>query len=94
MNTFKDDILEKTKGHVEDITEEPPLVLFYNDDFTPKGFVVELLVTLFHKSLIEATELMWRVHGGERGVAVSTRVRLPNQRLPTALPWHANTVFL
>jgi ATP-dependent Clp protease adaptor protein ClpS len=71
MNTFKDDILEKTKGHVEDITEEPPLykVLFYNDDFTPKGFVVELLVTLFHKSLIEATELMWHVHGGERGVA-------------------------
>jgi ATP-dependent Clp protease adaptor protein ClpS len=44
-------------------------VVFYNDDFTPKTFVVELLVHLFHKSLAEATELMWRVHRGEKGVA-------------------------
>ena len=71
MNKLEDDILEKNKGEVEDVTDEPPLykVLFYNDDFTPKGFVVELLVTLFHKTLHEASELMWRVHGGERGVA-------------------------
>ncbi len=51
--------------------EEPPMyrVLLYNDDFTPKAFVVEILVSLFHKSPAEATELMWRVHQGKRGVA-------------------------
>lgn len=69
MNTFKDDILEKTTGHVEDITEEPPLykVLFYNDDFTPKAFVVELLVpktapTLFCRGA--GAGLSWRRANG------------------------------
>jgi ATP-dependent Clp protease adaptor protein ClpS len=52
-------------------TDEPPMyrVVLYNDDFTPRDFVVEILVTLFHKGLAEATELMWRVHKGNRGVA-------------------------
>lgn len=51
--------------------EEPPMyrVMLHNDDFTPKAFVVEILVTLFHKGVAEATELMWRVHHGKRGVA-------------------------
>lgn len=61
--------------HVEELsdtrTDEPPMyrVVLYNDDFTPKAFVVEILVTLFHKTVAEATELMWRIHKGRRGVA-------------------------
>lgn len=71
MDEAKDDVIEQTKEEVEDKTDEPPMyrVVFYNDDFTPKAFVVEILVGLFHKSLAEATELMWRVHRGNRGVA-------------------------
>jgi ATP-dependent Clp protease adaptor protein ClpS len=71
MNGTKGDVLEKTKAGVDTKIDEPPMykVVFYNDDFTPKAFVVELLVHLFHKSTAEATELMWRVHRGNRGVA-------------------------
>lgn len=71
MSDTKEDILEQTTTAIEDQTDEPPMykVLFYNDDFTPKEFVVELLVRLFHKSADEAADLMWRVHRGKRGVA-------------------------
>jgi ATP-dependent Clp protease adaptor protein ClpS len=71
MSKIQDEIIEQTKEEVEEKTDEPPMyrVVFYNDDFTPKEFVVEILVHIFHKSLGEATELMWRVHRGRRGVA-------------------------
>lgn len=71
MSEIQDEIIEQTKEEVEEKTDEPPMyrVVFYNDDFTPKAFVVEILVLIFHKSLAEATELMWRVHRGQRGVA-------------------------
>lgn len=71
MDENKNDILEQTRTEVVDRTDEPPMykVVFYNDDFTPKVFVVEILVQLFHKRADEATELMWRVHKGNRGVA-------------------------
>jgi len=71
MNDSESGIFEKIKAGDDDKTDEPPMynVVLYNDDFTPKGFVVELLVKLFHKSLAEATDLMWRIHRGKKGVA-------------------------
>ncbi len=72
MIGLKDDILERTRESASDTrTDEPPMykVVIYNDDFTPKGFVVELLVHLFHKTPAEAVDLMWQVHRGEKGVA-------------------------
>lgn len=71
MDTPQNDIVEQIRETEETKTDEPPMyrVVLYNDDFTPKVFVVEILVTLFHKSAAEATELMWRVHHGKRGVA-------------------------
>ena len=71
MNAHKADIFEQPVSTVDSQTDEPPMykVLLFNDDFTPKAFVVELLVHLFHKSAEEATELMWRVHQGQTGVA-------------------------
>jgi ATP-dependent Clp protease adaptor protein ClpS len=71
MAETRDDIIEQTKEEVEEKTDEPPMyrVVFYNDNFTPKAFVVEILISLFHKSFAEAAELMWRVHRGQRGVA-------------------------
>jgi len=71
MDKFQDNTIEKTRSDVQDRTDEPPMyrVILYNDDFTPRTFVVEILVMLFHKGVTEATELMWRVHHGQRGVA-------------------------
>ncbi len=71
MDKHETQIVEQTRQDEESKTDEPPMfrVVLYNDDFTPKVFVVELLVSLFHKSFAEATELMWRIHHGQRGVA-------------------------
>jgi ATP-dependent Clp protease adaptor protein ClpS len=71
MNDQAPDIDIQIEESSDTRTDEPPMyrVVLYNDDFTPRAFVVEILVTLFHKGLAEATELMWRVHKGRRGVA-------------------------
>ena len=71
MTDTENTVIEQTHGEVEEQTKEPPMyrVILYNDDFTPRAFVVEILVSLFHKGVAEATELMWRVHNGQRGVA-------------------------
>lgn len=46
------------------VFEIPPEcgVVFYNDDFTTKDFVVDVLMDVFQKSEAEATELMEKVH--------------------------------
>ena len=71
MNENTVDIESQVREESDTRTEDPPMfrVILYNDDFTPKAFVVEILVSLFHKSVAEATELMWRVHQGQRGTA-------------------------
>jgi ATP-dependent Clp protease adaptor protein ClpS len=37
-------------------------VVFLNDDYTPMVFVIQLLQLIFHKSAVEAEEIMLRVH--------------------------------
>lgn len=71
MVEHQPEIIEEVRDQVKERTQEPPMyrVLLYNDDFTTKVFVVEVLVLVFHKSAEEATELMWRVHRHGRGVA-------------------------
>ena len=44
-------------------------VIFHNDDFTTMEFVVELLMTVFHKSEAEAEVLMLKVHQEGQAVA-------------------------
>lgn len=37
-------------------------VIFYNDDYTTKDFVVDVLVNIFNKAVPEAEDLMEKVH--------------------------------
>lgn len=58
---------------VEEVHEEPaepPLykVLIHNDDFTPKAFVVEILMKVFNKPMDEATGIMWHTHQNGTGL--------------------------
>jgi ATP-dependent Clp protease adaptor protein ClpS len=43
-------------------------VLLLNDDFTTMEFVISVLMTIFHKTLQEATRIMIDVHRKGRGV--------------------------
>jgi ATP-dependent Clp protease adaptor protein ClpS len=63
---LKEDVVTK----IEEEVTEPPMfkVLLHNDDFTTKEFVVKILVSVFSKSLDEATQLMWAVHKNGVGV--------------------------
>jgi ATP-dependent Clp protease adaptor protein ClpS len=60
------DFLPEIEGEVASETDvtEPPLyrVLLLNDDYTTMEFVVEILKTVFHKSVGEATRIMFNVH--------------------------------
>ncbi len=56
----KEIVLPKTKKELK----EPPMykVLLNNDDYTTMDFVVEILISVFHKSEIEAISIMLDVH--------------------------------
>lgn len=44
-------------------------VVLLNDDYTPMGFVVDILESLFHRSPVEAYAVMMEVHLDGRGIA-------------------------
>lgn len=55
---------EQIRSVPREETTEPPLfrVLLHNDDYTTMEFVVQVLVSLFGKSIEEATRIMLNVH--------------------------------
>jgi ATP-dependent Clp protease adaptor protein ClpS len=64
MSNQNSDTREDTVVDIEKKVTEPPMykVLLHNDDYTPREFVVEILMAIFNKSVEEATQLMWYVH--------------------------------
>ena len=50
--------------------EEPKMfkVILLNDDYTTMEFVVDVLVSIFHKSASEATKIMLDVHEEGQGL--------------------------
>jgi len=44
-------------------------VIIHNDDITSMDFVVEILVKVFHKNPVEASDLMMAVHNEGQGIA-------------------------
>ncbi len=64
MSGDKPDLQDDTITDIDEETAEPPnfKVLLHNDDYTPRAFVVEILLAVFNKSLEDATQLMWHVH--------------------------------
>jgi len=59
-------VAEKTRKTVA----KPPKfkVVLYNDDYTPMGFVVGILETVFKKSPVESNALMLKIHRTGSGV--------------------------
>ena len=58
-----------------DVTDIPKIkepnqyiVVLHNDDYTPMEFVVEILISIFHKSEKAATDIMLNVHEKGKGV--------------------------
>ncbi len=47
-------------------------VILHNDEITTFEFVIELLLTLFHKSAREAVELTYEVHNSGSAIVVVT----------------------
>lgn len=59
---------EKTSSRSK--TDYPPMykVLLHNDDYTTMEFVVEILMTVFGKSLEKATQIMLNIHNKGTGM--------------------------
>ncbi len=43
-------------------------VLLHNDDYTDMDFVVEVLMSIFHKNLVESEQIMFNIHQKGRAI--------------------------
>lgn len=61
---------EEAVEDVDEEIEEPDLyrVLLHNDHYTTMDFVVEVIVRVFHKPVLEATRIMLDVHRKGKGL--------------------------
>ncbi len=60
----------KNSIEIDDDYKEPILykVLLHNDDYTTMEFVINVLIEVFRKSLVEAEQLMLTVHKQQKAI--------------------------
>lgn len=59
----------KEKSKIKIKKPEKYKVVMYNDDFTDMNFVIYILVSIFNKNNLEATDIMMKVHKDGKSVA-------------------------
>ncbi len=71
MDEFELNKSEETGIKERHEVKPPPLysVLLLNDDYTTMDFVIEILEGVFHKSAVEAAQIMLLVHKNGKGLA-------------------------
>ena len=62
FNSEQNSSIGVSAGVTEILPPPECCVIFYNDDYTTKDFVVEVLVNIFNKAKPEAADLMEKVH--------------------------------
>lgn len=64
MSLFNPGTDQEVRSDISDKTKEPPLykVFLHNDDYTTMEFVVDVLMSVFHKTESEAEIIMMNVH--------------------------------
>ena len=62
-------VITKQKDKVKIKKPKDYKVIMHNDDYTTMDFVIEILVNIFNKSVIEAEKIMLDVHKKGRGIA-------------------------
>jgi len=55
-------------------------VIFHNDDFTPRDFVVYVLQEVFNRPFDQAERIMLSVHNDGKGIAGVYRLELAEQK--------------
>ena len=55
-------------------------VVFHNDNYTPRDFVVIVLMDIFHHSSTQAESIMMKVHNEGMGVAGVYRLEIAEQK--------------
>lgn len=62
-------VVTKQKNEVKIKKPKQYKVIMYNDDYTTMEFVINILVNVFNKNLLEAEKIMLDVHGKGQGIA-------------------------
>lgn len=62
-------IVTKQKNQIKIKKPKHYKVVMYNDDYTTMEFVINILVSVFNKKLMEAEKIMLDVHEKGKGVA-------------------------
>lgn len=70
MNEQNPDVQPDVDIETDEEIDEPSMyrVLLHNDDYTTMDFVVEILMTVFHRTFEQSTQIMFNIHKSGTGL--------------------------